>query len=91
MRIAIIGGSFNPPHIGHLILAEEILATRDYDTVLLIPANLPPHKIPQCDPGAEMRLAMVRASAEAWPQIIVEPCELERRGISYTVATLGEL
>jgi len=91
MRIAIIGGSFNPPHIGHLILAEEILATRDYDTVLLIPANLPPHKIPQSDPGGEMRLAMVRASVEAWPQIIVEPCELERRGISYTVDTLGEI
>jgi nicotinate-nucleotide adenylyltransferase len=91
MRIAILGGSFNPPHIGHLILAEEILATREYDTVLMIPANLPPHKIPQNDPGAEMRLAMLRASVEAWPQIVVEPCEIERQGISYTVDTLGEI
>ncbi len=91
MSIAILGGSFNPPHIGHLILAEEILATRAYDTVLMIPANLPPHKIPQNDPGAEIRLAMLRASVESWSQIVVEPCELERRGISYTVDTLGEV
>jgi nicotinate-nucleotide adenylyltransferase len=91
MRIAMLGGSFNPPHIGHLILAEEILATRRYDKVLLVPANLPPHKVPQGDPGAEMRLAMLRASAEDWPQIIVEPCELERRGVSYTIDTLNEI
>jgi len=91
MRIAILGGSFNPPHIGHLILAEEILATRAYDTVLMIPANLPPHKIPKDDPGAEMRLVMLRASVESWPQIVVEPCELQRRGISYTVDTLHEI
>jgi nicotinate-nucleotide adenylyltransferase len=91
MSIAILGGSFNPPHIGHLILAEEILASQRYDTVLLIPAHLPPHKIPQSDPGPEMRLSMLRASVESWPQIIVEPCELERRGVSYTVDTLVEI
>ncbi|MDQ7796379.1 MAG: adenylyltransferase/cytidyltransferase family protein, partial [Spirochaetia bacterium] len=46
MRIALLGGSFNPPHIGHIILAEEILGTLDYDRVLFIPANIPPHKEP---------------------------------------------
>jgi len=88
MRIAIIGGSFNPPHIGHLILAEEILDTQNYDKVLLIPASIPPHKVPQGDPGAERRLAMLRACAEGWPQIAVDTCELEREGVSYTIDTL---
>ncbi|GAB6277225.1 MAG: nicotinate (nicotinamide) nucleotide adenylyltransferase [Rectinema sp.] len=91
MRIAIVGGSFNPPHIGHLILAEEVLATRNYDKVLLIPANLPPHKVPQHDPGAKMRLVMLSASIEGWQEIIVEPCELQRQGISYTIDTLREI
>lgn len=88
MRLAIIGGTFNPPHVGHLILAEEILATGDFDKILLIPANIPPHKVPKDDPGPDMRLAMLQESIEGWPSFIVEKCELERKGISYTVDTL---
>jgi len=88
MKIAIIGGSFNPPHIGHLILAEEVLIEGHYDRVIFIPSYLPPHKIPQNDPGAEMRLAMLRASVHGHPEFIIDTCEMMRQGISYTVDTL---
>jgi nicotinate-nucleotide adenylyltransferase len=91
MRIALLGGSFNPPHIGHIILAEEILGTLDYDRVLFIPANIPPHKEPQGDPGTDMRLAMLHATLEGWSEFAIEPCELKRPGISYTIDTLREI
>jgi len=91
MRIALLGGSFNPPHIGHVILAEEILKTLDYDHVLFIPANIPPHKEPKGDPGTAMRLAMLRAALEGWPEFAIEQCELERAGISYTIDTLRQI
>jgi len=91
MRIALLGGSFNPPHIGHVILAEEILKTLDYDRVLFIPANIPPHKEPQGDPGTAMRLAMLRAALEGWPEFAIEQCELERAGISFTIDTLRQI
>ena len=91
MRIAIIGGSFNPPHIGHMILIEEILATECYQRVLLIPAKAAPHKVPQMDPGPEMRLALLEASIEGWPNVAIEDCELRRAGLSYTSDTLEEL
>ena len=91
MRIAIVGGSFNPPHIGHMILIEEILATGRYQRVLLIPAKTAPHKVPQMDPGTEMRLALLEASIEGWPKVAIEDCELKRTGLSYTSDTLEEL
>jgi len=91
MRIAIIGGSFNPPHIGHMILIEEILATECYQRVLLIPAKAAPHKVPQMDPGPEMRLALLEASIEGWHNVAIEDCELRRAGLSYTSDTLEEL
>jgi len=88
MKIAIIGGSFNPPHIGHLILAEEVLATGAYDRIAFIPAFIPPHKIPRNDPGSELRLEMLRTSIESWPNFFVDTCEIARQGVSYTVETL---
>lgn len=91
MRIALLGGSFNPPHIGHSILAEEILRAFDYDRVLFVPARIPPHKAPQRDPGTDMRLAMLQAALEGWPEFAIEPCELKRPGVSYTIDTLREI
>ncbi len=88
MKVAIIGGSFNPPHIGHLILAEEVLATGAYDRIAFIPASIPPHKIPKDDPGSDLRLEMLRQCIEGWPTLFVDTCEIARQGISYTVDTL---
>ncbi len=88
MKVAIIGGSFNPPHIGHLILADEVLATGLYDTVAFIPAYIPPHKTPEHDPGPALRLEMLRESVLGWRNLMIETCEIERQGVSFTVDTL---
>ncbi len=88
MRLLILGGSYNPVHLGHLILAEELACEYGYERVLLVPALEPPHKALVDDPGADMRLAMLRASVEGDPLFIVDDCELKREGPSYTVDTI---
>jgi nicotinate-nucleotide adenylyltransferase len=88
LRLLILGGSYNPVHVGHLILAEELASEYGYDRVLLVPALEPPHKALVEDPGAELRLTMLRASVEGDTLFIVDDCELTRQGPSYTVDTI---
>ncbi|HCO49203.1 MAG TPA: nicotinate (nicotinamide) nucleotide adenylyltransferase [Spirochaetaceae bacterium] len=90
MKTAIFGGSFNPVHIGHLLIAEEILVQTDCDSVLFVPAYNPPHKeIP--DPGPELRLAMLEASIADNPRFRSSDCEIRRTGVSYTIDTIRHL
>lgn len=91
MRLLVIGGSFNPVHWGHLLLAEELLEEFGYDRALFLPAGKPPHKSLQEDPGAEARLDMLRAAVAGDARFLVDPRELERSGPSYTVDSLAEL
>ena len=91
MRFLILGGTFNPIHVGHLILADELAVEFGYDRVLLIPSFQPPHKMLSNDPGAAARLAMISLAVSSDPRFIVEPCELDRGGVSYTVETLDHL
>jgi nicotinate-nucleotide adenylyltransferase len=91
MRVGILGGTFNPPHIGHLICAQEALVELGLDRVLLIPARIPPHKRVEEEPGAEHRLELCRAAAGDDPRFEVSTLELQRPGPSYTVDTLVEL
>lgn len=90
MRTAIFGGSFNPLHIGHLVIADEILGSGLCEQVLFIPAFLPPHKSIE-DPGAGFRLAMVKRSIEGQSGLAVEDCEIRREGISYSIDTIRYL
>jgi nicotinate-nucleotide adenylyltransferase len=87
----VLGGTFNPPHAGHLSLAlaaaEELGLTR----VLLTPALVAPHKLSAPDPGAEHRLRMCLLLADEDPRLGVCPLELERPGPSYTVDTLRSI
>lgn len=87
MKTAILGGSFNPVHIGHLILAEEVLSQCRYDRILFIPANIPPHKSID-DPGPHIRLEMLEAAIKGFPAFAVSDCEILRKGISYTIDTI---
>lgn len=91
MRLLLIGGSFNPPHWGHLLLAEELREEFGYDLVLLVPAARPPHKELADDPGASHRLAMLRLAAAGNPSFEVDDCEVRRSGPSYTIDTLRGL
>lgn len=93
MKIGVLGGSFNPPHCGHLELARCALRALALDQVLLVPLCLPPHKDPSPeDPGGAHRLAMCEALAgEAGAGVRASAIEIERGGRSYTVQTLEEL
>ncbi len=91
MRLLVLGGSFNPVHVGHLVMAEELRAEFGYDSVLLVPSLDPPHKALRDDPGAEHRLAMLRIAAEGEPSLRVDDCEIRRGGTSYTVDTLADI
>ena len=91
MRLLMLGGSFNPIHIGHLILAEEARIALGYTHVALVPASLRPLKNLQDDPGPEARLAMTAAAARDDPNLIVWDGEIRRGGLSYSIDTVREL
>lgn len=91
MRIGVLGGTFNPPHIAHLICAQEALVELALDRVLLIPARIPPHKHVEEEPGPEHRLEMCRLAADDDARLEVSALELRRPGPSFTVDTLMEL
>lgn len=91
MRIGILGGTFDPPHIGHLCLIEAAVQTLELDEVIVLPANKNPFKQgrPGCTP--QERLEMVSLLSKQNPKIAVSDMEITRGGLSYTVDTLGEL
>ena len=88
--IGIFGGTFNPPHRGHLALARHARAELGLDRVLLMPAHSAPHKGDEEDPGPRRRLEMCRLAVAGEQQAGLEACglEIERGGPSYTVDTL---
>lgn len=91
MRLGILGGTFNPPHVAHLVCAQEAHRELALDRVLLVPAAIPPHKPVEHEPGPAHRLAMCRLAAEPDARFAVSTLELERDGPSYTVDTLSQL
>ena len=90
-RVGILGGTFNPPHIGHLICAQEAQLCLGLDTVVWIPAGVPPHREVEGDPGAEARFEMCELAVSADERFALSRVELEREGPSYTVDTLRSL
>jgi nicotinate-nucleotide adenylyltransferase len=90
-RIGIFGGSFNPIHLAHLILAERALQERALDRILFIPALRPPHKPQRPVAPAEHRMRMVELAIEGNPAFEASRIELERRGPSYTLVTVRQL
>jgi nicotinate-nucleotide adenylyltransferase len=86
--VGILGGTFNPPHLGHLICGQEAHRQLGLDTVVLVPAGVPPHKPAPSDPGAEMRLELCRLAVGGDERFAVSRIEIDRPGPSYTVDTL---
>ena len=91
MRLGILGGTFNPPHLGHLVCAQEAYLQLRLDRVILIPARIPPHKPIEHEPGAEHRLELCRRAVQGDRRFAVSDLEICRSGLSYTVDTLTEL
>jgi nicotinate-nucleotide adenylyltransferase len=90
-RTAVFGGSFNPIHFGHLLLADDLLEILSLDRVLFVPAKHPPHKDPSRLAAPQERLAMVRLATEGHRGFEVSDMELARPGPSFTVDTLAAL
>lgn len=91
MKIAILGGTFDPPHLGHLILAETVLKELNYDKVLFIPSKIPPHKNISGEVSNEDRLNMLKLSIEDDKRFSFDDYELKSEGISYSIKTLNYL
>ncbi|MBR4308731.1 MAG: nicotinate (nicotinamide) nucleotide adenylyltransferase [Oscillospiraceae bacterium] len=91
-RIGIFGGSFNPPHLGHILAAKEFYDQLDLDELLLIPAGDPPHKkLSSNSPTGAQRLEMTRLAAQDLENARVLDVEISRDGLSYTADTIETL
>ena len=84
----MLGGSFNPPHIGHLTIADAVRTELGFDTVLLVPTFISPLKRQENFATAPDRLEMLHLACEGSPFLSVCDCELKRGGVSYTIDTL---
>jgi nicotinate-nucleotide adenylyltransferase len=86
--VGVLGSAFNPPHLGHLALAQEALWQLGLDEVILVPTGEAPHKRIADDPGRDVRIAMTRLAAADDSRFSVSALEVERDGPSYTYETL---
>lgn len=87
-KLGIFGGTFNPIHIGHLIIAQESLSQFKLDQVVFVPAAIPPHKLKLNIAAAEHRLHMVKLAVAGNPLFTVSDIELKRNDKSYTIDTI---
>ena len=91
-RIGIYGGTFNPPHAGHIQAAKQAVTALKLDKLVIVPTSIAPHKaIPEHSPTSRQRLEMLRIAAADCPKAEVSDIELNRGGISYTFQTVSEL
>jgi len=91
MSICLFGGTFDPPHIGHLIIAEFILSDLDVDKIYFIPSSIPPHKQPSSYSPALSRVEMLQISIKGTPAFQISDIELNRPGMSYSVDTIKHI
>jgi nicotinate-nucleotide adenylyltransferase len=91
MKLAILGGSFNPVHVGHLYLADTVLAAYDYDRVVLVPTYQSPFKFDAEGGSPADRMDMLAASIAGDSRFAIDDCELKRKGISYTIDTIADI
>lgn len=90
-KIAIYGGTFDPVHHAHLILARQAIETLDFDKVIFVPAAISPLKKAAPVASGEVRLGMLRAAIKGEPEFEVDECELVRPPPSYTIDTVEEI
>jgi nicotinate-nucleotide adenylyltransferase len=91
VRVGLLGGTFNPPHIGHLVCASLAHTALALDRVLLVPVHDPPHKAVEIEPGVEHRIELCRRAVAGDERLDVSLVDAEVAGPSYTVDTLSRL
>lgn len=87
----ILGGTFDPIHFGHLVLAEKSREAFQLEKVIVVPAAIPPHKIGEVATEAQHRLKMVELAIQGSPWFEVSTVELDRKGPSYSIDTIRQL
>jgi nicotinate-nucleotide adenylyltransferase len=90
-KIGILGGTFDPPHNGHLLIANEVLEALKLDEIKFIPNQEPPHKKKSTAVSNFDRLTMLELAVAGHPKFIIDTIELERSGLSYTFDTIKSL
>ncbi|MGQ0713289.1 MAG: nicotinate-nucleotide adenylyltransferase [Gemmatimonadaceae bacterium] len=91
MRLGVLGGTFDPPHVGHLLAASDAFEALELDRLLFIPSATHPFKGQSVGASAQQRLEMLALLVAGDPRFDVDPIEIERPGLSYTVDTLTYL
>jgi len=91
MRAAILGGTFNPVHHGHLFVAEVARTSCGYDRVIFVPSNVPAHKEVPAAVEARDRLRMVRLALSGARGFVCDSCEIRRGGVSYMIETVLDI
>jgi nicotinate-nucleotide adenylyltransferase len=86
VKICLFGGTFDPPHIGHLLIAQTICEAESFDKILFIPVNIPPHK--SVNTLLEDRLKMLEIAIDDNPNFEISDIEIKRGGVSYTIDTI---
>mgnify|MGYP006095980463 FL=1 len=86
MRVCLFGGTFDPPHIGHLLIAQTVFEEERFDKILFIPAYNPPHK-GNITP-IKNRLEMLEIAIQGNPNFEISDLEIKRKGVSYTIDTI---
>lgn len=90
-RVGLLGGTFNPPHMGHLMMANEVFHALELDEVRFMPNAIPPHKKARHDASVEERIEMVERSIAPYPYFCTELYEVHKGGVSYSYETLAAL
>lgn len=88
MKLAILGGSFNPPHLGHIYIAETACAALEYDTVIFVPSHISAHKDDFSGVTPDQCLKMLHIALEKHENFKIDTCDLKRGGISYSINTI---
>jgi len=90
-RVGVFGGTFDPPHVAHLMVAQVAKEQLDLQLVMFVPAGMPPHKSDSVTASSDDRLGMTRAAIQGFPEFAVDDREVLRPGPSYTVDTIAQM
>tara|TARA_B100001250_G_scaffold133765_1_gene114331 strand:- start:906 stop:1484 length:579 start_codon:yes stop_codon:yes gene_type:complete len=89
MKVCLFGGTFDPPHIGHLLIAQTVFEAEKFDKVLFVPANKPPNK--KAFSSQATRVEMLKLAVEGNPNFEISDIEIKRGGVSYTIDTIRSI
>ena len=88
MKKCIFGGTFDPPHIGHLLIAQTICEAEEFDKIIFVPALNNPHKLKGITSSIDNRLKMLESAVEGNPHFEISDIEIQRGGVSYSIDTI---